>query len=146
MGRRIYFILLHNLSLMFQMDFTVRLHGKAEDQNRQKWGINRSPCKQSGSPYSHPRLEIFLCFGFSDCSISLYSGLLLAFTHSCCRSGHAAPSLLAVDVERDLPGEMRVLWCVATCSWSWLLGDSTDPCFPGLIHLPERTQWRHGPD
>lgn len=136
MGRRIYFILLHNLSLMFQMDFTVQLHGKAEDQNHQKRGINRSPCKRSGSPYSHPRLEIFLCFGFSGCSISLYSGLLLAFTRAVAR-GKLPPSLLAVDVEKNLPGEIRVLWCTATCSW--LLGDSTDTCSPGLIHLPEST-------
>lgn len=37
-GRRIYFSLMHKLSLMFQMDFTVQLHRDSEDQNHQKWG------------------------------------------------------------------------------------------------------------
>lgn len=50
---------------MFQMDFTVGLHGDSEDQSHQKWGENRSPCSCSGSPHSHPGLEIFLGFGFS---------------------------------------------------------------------------------
>lgn len=36
-GRRIYFSLMHRLSLMFQMDFTVQLHRDSEDQNHQKW-------------------------------------------------------------------------------------------------------------
>lgn len=113
LARRIHFSLMHKLSLMFQMDFTVWLHGDSEDQNHQKWVKNRSPCSWSGSPHSQPGLQIFLGFGFSAPSICLYwaaSGFHRAV-------GSVSPLLWAANVQEQLLGELRLLH-----AWQPVLG------------------------
>lgn len=127
-GRIIHFSLMHKLSLMFQMDFTVWLHGDSEDQSHQKWGKNRSPSSWSGSPHSHPGLEIFLGFGFSAQSICLYP--------SCFWLSHEPWALCPHCCGQQM--------CRSSCwgrwsssrygshSWAWVMWDITDGCLPGL--------------
>lgn len=105
-----------NLPLMFQMDFTVWLHGDLKDQNDQKWEKTGHLVLGVG----HRILILGLGFSYAldfqiRAFVSLFHGLSL----------------------RGGKGRMLPLLVLPAVRDHW--------CFPGLIYSPESQRY-HGPD
>lgn len=75
-GRLIYFSLIYNPSLMFQMDFTVRLHGNSGDQKHQKWERTGHLVVAVG--------HLILILGYSSFSYALDFQIRASVCTQCC--------------------------------------------------------------